>query len=91
MTQDFENFKKNCWIFSYNCLLLKSYHIIQILIAHIGLKTRSVDQSFQKAYGLNGFDILFSHPSTEFLVFACFRCCLRSHKTHCDVLLITYA
>ena len=38
MTQDFKKFKKLFWIFSYYCLLLKSYHIILKLTAPIGFK-----------------------------------------------------
>ena len=80
------------WIFSYYWLLLNSYHIIQILIARIGLKRRSVDHRcfLRKSYVLNGSDT-FSHFPTEFLVFACFCCCFRSHKIYCDAFLINYA
>ena len=39
----------------------------------------------------NGFDLLFSHFSTEYFVFSYFCCCFHSHKICCDVLLITYA
>ena len=48
--------------------------------------------SFQrKASSINGFDAFFSLFPNKFLVFACFYCCFYSHKTYCDVLLITYA
>ena len=50
------------------------------------------DINFMKnIFGLNGFDTFFLHFSIEFLVFAFFCFCSNSHKTYCDVLMITYA
>ena len=55
---------------------LKSYYIILILLAPIGLvKTFNGSLkkfSEKKAYGLNSFDTFFSQFSTELLDFACF-------------------
>ena len=47
-------------------------------------------ESFQrKAYGLNGFDTIVSHFSTELWVFAFIFCGAHSHKNYFDVLLMT--
>ena len=74
MTQDFKKLN-NFFIFSYYWLLLKSYHIIQILIDPIGVKkmfSGSQMKIHRKIYGLNGFDAFFSHFTSDILVFACF-------------------
>ena len=75
MKQDF-SFLKNFFDIFFIGLLLNSCHIIQMLIAPIGLeKTLSGSQiefSQKKTHSLNGFKTFFSHFSTEFLVFASF-------------------
>ena len=75
MTQDFKKIKKKIWVFSYYCLLLKSYHIIPIFTAQIGLRqmfSGSEIKILWRIYGLIGFETFFLHLSIEFLVFAFF-------------------
>ena len=79
------------WTFRIIALLLKSYHVILTLMAS-QLVQWIIDKVFRrKTYGLNGFNTSFSQFSTAFLVFACFCCCFHSHKTYCDIWMITYA
>ena len=50
-----------------------------------------MDKLSEKHFYFKSFDNFFLHYSTEFLVVAFICRCFLSHKTYCDVLLITYA
>ena len=94
MSQDFKNF----WnLFGYFLIIGSSWNVLTLSwfwYVPLAWRNISVDHrwSFQgNAYVLNVFDTFFSHISTEFFVFACICCCFHSHKTYCNIFLITHA